>query len=128
MDLEKDQLDFLITLSKINKVHRDVISDSQLKMIKFLEDNKLIDVQREIIQSYLTPETRTIHNVYGGIVSVSISEYGRAYLAGRKNEFKSVLLKDVFIPIIVTLVTNLLIFGIQWLLPLIQELLSNTPK
>lgn len=127
MDLDKDQLDLLITLSKIEKIYRDVISDSQLKMIYFLEDNKFVNVQREIIHTYLDSETRTVRHTYGEIMSVSISEFGKAYLAGRENAFKSILLKDVFIPIIVTLITNLLIFGIQWLLPLIQGLLANTP-
>lgn len=127
MDLNKDQLDFLITLSKIGKIYGDVIADSQLKMINFLEDNKFVNVQREIIHSYMDSETKTVHHTYGEIISVSISEFGKAYLAGKKNELKSILLKDVFIPIIVTLITNLLIFGIQWLLPLIQRLLSNTP-
>ncbi len=127
MDLNKEQMDFLITLSKIGKIHRDSIADSQFKMINFLEDNKLVNVKREIIHSRLNPETQTVHHTYGDIISVSISEFGKAYLAGRKNELKSILLKDVLIPIIVTLFTNLLIFGIQWLLPLIQGLLSNTP-
>lgn len=127
MDLEKSQLEFLITLSKMDKIHRDVIPDSQLEMIKFLEDNKLVEVNREIIRTYLEPKTHTFRNEYGDILSVSISQFGKAYLAGRKNEFKHILLKDVFIPIIVTLITNLLIFGIQWLLPLIQGLLANTP-
>lgn len=127
MDLEKSQLEFLITLSKMDEIHRDVISDSQLEMIKFLEDNKLVEVNREIIRTYLEPKTHTFRNEYGDILSVSISQFGKAYLAGRKNEFKHILLKDVFIPIIVTLITNLLIFGIQWLLPLIQGLLASTP-
>lgn len=43
MDLNKDQLDFLITLSKIGKIYGDVIADSQLKMINFLEDNKFVN-------------------------------------------------------------------------------------
>lgn len=128
MDLEKSQLEFLITLSKMDKIHRDVILDSQLEMVKFLEDNKLVEVNREIIRTYLEPKTHTFRNEYGDVLSVSISQFGKAYLAGRKNEFKHILLKDVFIPIIVTLITNLLIFGIQWLLPLIQGLLTNTPK
>lgn len=128
MDLEKSQLEFLITLSKMDEIHRDVIPDSQLEMVKFLEDNKLVEVNREIIRTYLEPKTHTFRNEYGDVLSVSISQFGKAYLAGRKNEFKHILLKDVFIPIIVTLITNLLIFGIQWLLPLIQELLTNTPK
>lgn len=128
MDLEKSQLEFLITLSKMDKIHRDVILDSQLEMVKFLEDNKLVKVNREIIRTYLEPKTHTFRNEYGDVLSVSISQFGKAYLDGRKNEFKHILLKDVFIPIIVTLITNLLIFGIQWLLPLIQGLLTNTPK
>lgn len=119
MDLNKEQMDFLIALLKMEKIHRNSISDSQLKMIDFLEDNKLVNVQREIIHSRLDSETQTIRHTYGEIVSVSISEFGKAYLAGKKNELKSILLKDVLIPIIVTLITNLLIFGIQWLLPLI---------
>lgn len=79
--LEKDQLSFLIAISGTDKLLRDDISDQQWKMLKFLEDEKLIDIHRKILRYQLNPETSKATPIYGAMKSVSISEQGKAYLA-----------------------------------------------
>ncbi len=126
--LSKNQLDFLISLSKVEKLSKHDIPNEDLKMLYFLNDKGLIEIHRDIIRYRLGEKVGEATPIYGEIEAVSISEQGTAYLSERKYNFKSLILKDVFIPIIVTLITNLLIFGMQWLLPLIQRLLTDTQK
>ena len=58
-----------------------------------------------------------------------ITDYGRKYLQDHKNQTdiyrKELWIKNAWIPIIVSLATNLVIGGIKQLLPLIQQWLSN---
>lgn len=83
--LKNDQLDFLISISKTNKIMCNTLSDSQMKIVRFLEDENLIDANREILSTRYDSETQNaIHN-FGRIISVSISERGKAYLAESKH-------------------------------------------
>lgn len=83
--LQDKQLDFLISISKADKIMCDTLSDSQLKLINYLENEKLIEVQREIVQTSIDPETHKLKNVYGNPLSVSILPKGIAYLAESKH-------------------------------------------
>lgn len=60
---------------------------------------------------------------YSYLGTFSISTYGRKVLqdheVAEKNRKKDIWLVNAKIPIIVTIITNLVIYGIQWLLPLI---------
>ena len=50
---------------------------------------------------------------------------GYSYLEAKKADTKRLWLKNAWIPILVSVATNLIIVGIKQLLPLIQELLSR---
>lgn len=54
-----------------------------------------------------------------------ITDIGTDFLAYRKQFKKDILLENAWIPVVVSILTNLLTDGIQWLLPLIQQLFSN---
>ena len=58
---------------------------------------------------------------------MTISDAGRDYLIRYRQTRRDLWLKNIWIPILVTIVTNLAIRGIEWLLPRIQQWLSNTP-
>lgn len=50
------------------------------------------------------------------------------HLLKKKSDRKDMLLKNICIPIAVTLITNLIIDGVKWLLPLIQQWITNIQK
>lgn len=50
------------------------------------------------------------------------------YEISKKQQRKDIWLKNAWIPILVSVITNLLISGIKWLLPLIQQYFSNFLK
>lgn len=50
------------------------------------------------------------------------------YEIAEKQRKKDMWLQNAKIPILVTIITNLIIDGTKWLLPLILQLLSNFPK
>lgn len=52
---------------------------------------------------------------------------GKSYIAERKHEFKKLLLKDVAIPIIVSILTTLALNGLKLLPHLLQLLESHIP-
>ena len=58
---------------------------------------------------------------------MTISDLGRDYLVCHRQTRRDLWLKSVWLPILVTVVTNLTIHGIGWLLPRIQQWLSSTP-
>ena len=59
-----------------------------------------------------------------------LTEFGEKelqdYRQRKKSDLRELWLKNAWIPMLVTLATNLLISGIKWLLPLIQQWLSST--
>lgn len=61
-----------------------------------------------------------------------ITDFGKAtlqdHIAKKKADKKQLFLKNAWLPIIVTLFTNLIIDVAKWLLPLIQQWLSNIQK
>lgn len=63
----------------------------------------------------------------GKTLSITISEQGKSYIAERKHEFKKLLLKDVAIPIIVSILTTLALNGLKLLPHLLQLLESHIP-
>lgn len=126
LHLNKPQFNLLRKLSNAEKIAYESLSSEERKIAEFLYENSLITVVRKSFPRP-NPQTRKVEYSYGEWISISISEAGKAYLSERKHSTKTLLLKDVFLPIIVTIITNLLINGIQWLLPLIQELLKNNP-
>lgn len=61
----------------------------------------------------------------------SITDYGKKalqdYKESVKEKRKELWLKNAWIPILVSVATTSLINGLQWLLPLIQQWVSNSP-
>lgn len=86
MILNKEQLNFLKSLPENEDVSITGVSESKMSIVYFLESEGLIDAKREVIHSRLDVETRTFKDTYGRILSISISEKGKAYLAELKHE------------------------------------------
>lgn len=86
MYLDKDQLEFLEYLSRSGDITRENILTSQLDIVRFLEKQELINANREIIHTRFNGENNTYTNTYGDIISISISEQGKAYLAETVHE------------------------------------------
>ncbi len=61
-----------------------------------------------------------------------ITDFGKValqdHLVKKKSDKKQLFVKNAWMPIIVTLITNLLIDGVKWLFPLIQQWLANIQK
>lgn len=86
--------------------------------------------------SYILEDTEDVRGD-NGIHSVKrlgtyqITDFGRKEIQDhrrkRKSRRRELWLKNAWIPILVTLATNLIIGGVKWLLPLIQEWLTHTP-
>lgn len=117
--LDKSQYNFLTKLSKTEKIEYSSLSKEEIEIALFLEFKEFITIHRNSFPR-LNSSTGKVENHYGKANSVSISEGGKAYLSEKKHELKKLLLKDVLVPIIVSLVTNLLIFAVKWLWPLMQ--------
>ena len=84
--LHKSQFHLLKSLKNKGSVICDSFSDDQMKIVHFLYEQKFIDVKHEILSTSFDSESGTIKNTYGKIISISISEQGRAYLANRKHQ------------------------------------------
>lgn len=88
MQLDKNQLDFLKKLAELDTMQRKDIDDSQLDIILYLNKQGLIYVDRSLSGMRINPITHKYEND-GEILSVSISEQGKAYLSetAHKDEF-----------------------------------------
>lgn len=116
--LDKKQHNFLIYISKSDKIIYKKLSDEQIKIANYLEENNLIDARYEAHKNG--------HN-FGKRLYATISEAGKAYLSERKYELKKAIFQNCFWPITVSVIANLLISGIKLLLPLIQQWIRHTP-
>ena len=83
--LNKSQLKFLKSLSKKKTILRKDISDSEMEIVYFLQDEKLIYVEREFLPIQFIRESHTYTND-GEILSVSIHPRGDAFLAELKHQ------------------------------------------
>lgn len=76
----------------------------------------------------MTPNFKN-HIVIGTKDEIRITDKGRrAYIAYKEEHRmfnKQIVSNQIFIPVIVTLLTNALIYVLQWLLPLIQQSLAS---
>ena len=91
----------------------------------FLKKKKLISVNRESFPKI--NQDGQVRYAKGKTLSITISEQGKSYIAERKHEFKKLLLKDVAIPIIVSILTTLVLNGLKLLPHLLQLLESHIP-
>mgnify|MGYP006887563158 FL=1 len=121
MYLNKEQFEFLKKLSNTDCIECSSLSKAEVKISRFLENEKLASISRESIPRFSHGQVSYIN---GKALSVSISEKGKSYIAERKHEFKKLLLKDVAIPIIVSILTTLAINGLK-LLPQLLRLLES---
>lgn len=114
MYLNKEQFNFL-----------KYLSENEIKISSFLEEEKLISVDRESFPRI--NQDGQVRYAKGKTLSITISEQGKSYIAERKHEFKKLLLKDVAIPIIVSILTTLVLNGLKLLPQLLQLLESHIP-
>ena len=100
--LDKKQHDFLIYISKLDKIVYKELSEEQIKIANYLEENNLIDVKYEAHLKYDWENRKPGYN-YGKRLSATISEAGKAYLSERKH-----LAKEKWIPYIITTIVSIL--------------------
>ncbi|MCH5343359.1 MAG: hypothetical protein J1E64_04905 [Acetatifactor sp.] len=126
--LDQKQHNFLIHISKSGKIIYKELSDEQIKIANFLEENNLIDVKYEAHLKY-DWETRKAGYNFGKRLSATISEAGKAYLSEKKH-----LAKEKWIPYIITTVISVLAlmksygFGIDDIITLCMQLLRQSPQ
>lgn len=125
MYLNKEQFNFLKYLSSKEKIEYSSLSENEIKISSFLEEENLISVNRESFPRI--NQDGQVRYVKGKPLSITISEQGKSYIAERKHEFKKLLLKDVAIPIIVSILTTLTLNGLKLLPRLLQLLESHIP-
>ena len=123
MYLNKEQFNFLKYLSSKEKIEYSSLSENEIKISNFLEE--LISVNRESFPKI--NQDGQVRYAKGKTLSITISEQGKSYIAERKHEFKKLLLKDVAIPIIVSILTTLALNGLKLLPHLLQLLESHIP-
>ena len=80
MYLDNNQIEFLKKLSKVGTMERSDIDDSQISMILYLKKQGLISVDRDFSGSHILNYNQKIDDI-GEIMSIWISEQGKAYLA-----------------------------------------------
>lgn len=121
MYLNKEQFNFLKYLSNNEKIEYSSLSENEIKISRFLEEEKLISIYRSSFPRM--NRDGQVRYVNGKAISISISEQGKSYIAERKHELKKLLFKDIFIPIVVSVITTLIVNGVK-LLPLLIQLLE----
>ena len=77
--LNDDQKRFLNQLSKANLIDCSTLSENDLKIVRFFDDEGLIDAKREEI-GYFNPQTAKFNSIPGAYLFISISEKGKSYL------------------------------------------------
>ena len=103
--LNDDQKRLLNRLSKTATLDCTLLSDEELKIISFFDDEGLVDVKREQRSSF-NPRTETLKFIPGKYLSVSISEKGKSLLV--EANVDSVRYKHPFIVSIISLGISLL--------------------
>ncbi|MCI9081444.1 MAG: hypothetical protein HFI70_03820 [Lachnospiraceae bacterium] len=87
MYLDEEQLEFLKSIPKNGSIKREDIPDSKLKIIEFLENERYIKVTYEVSGiRFHSFEEMFSSKVKGDIISVSLTELGKAYLAEVQHE------------------------------------------
>lgn len=81
--LNTEQQNFLNTLSKTESIDCFALSEKELKIVEFLDEEGLIDSKREQ-HTTLNPITNEFHTFPGAYLSVSISEKGKSHLVESK--------------------------------------------
>lgn len=115
--LTKPQRCFLHKLLKTQSLSCKSLSESEIKIIKYLDTIGLIDTRNEngIYPSFQTGELKSFKGKY---ISVSISEKGKSYFVERKSEFIHFL-----IPVSISLLALLIsIISLIMQLPIVQML------
>ena len=115
MYLDKKQYKFLRQMLNSDDVMYESLSDEEISILRYLEDIKFVDVKRESNYGWDAKDQK-LKRQYGRPISAKVSEPGKAYISERKHSLKIFLLKDAVVPIIVSIITNLIIIGIQLLL------------
>ena len=126
--LDQKQHNFLVHISKSEKIIYKELSAEQIKIANYLEENNLIDVKYEAHLKYDWEARKAGYN-YGKRLSATISEAGKAYLSEKKH-----LAKEKWIPYIITTVISILAlmksygFGIDDIITLCMQLLKQSPQ
>lgn len=125
MYLNKEQFELLKKLSNEEDIEYSSLSENEIKIANFLENENLVSICRNSFPK-ITQDGQ-VRYVKGKALSISISEQGKSYIAERNHEFKKLLLKDVAIPIIVSVLTTLALNGLKLLPHLLQLLKIHIP-
>lgn len=122
--LTHEQRSFLIKLSKSQSIGYNLIL-KDLEVAKFLVEKELAKFEKERL-TRINPDTHKLENYDGKIISISISEPGKAYLAERR-----AYIRDKWVPYVITTIISVLAlaksygFGIDdiftWCMQLLKQ-------
>lgn len=122
--LTPEQRKFLIKLSKSESIDYYLIL-KDLDIAKFLVEKELAKFKKERL-TRINPDTHKVENYDGKIISISISEAGKAYIVERKTQ-----IRDKWVPYIITTIISALAlaksygFGIDdiftWCMQLLKQ-------
>lgn len=99
--LTPEQRKFLIKLSKSESIDYYLIL-KDLDIAKFLVEKELAKFKKERL-TRINPDTHKVENYDGKIISISISEAGKAYIVERKTQ-----IRKKWIPYIITTIISAL--------------------
>lgn len=100
--VNREQFNFLKYICKTKMIIYSDLSNEQVKIADFLEENKLIDVSYQN-KPHFDFETKKASYERGGRISATISETGKAYLSERKR-----YVREKWIPYTITTVISVL--------------------
>ena len=99
--LTPEQRKFLIKLSKSESIDYYLIL-KDLDIAKFLVEKELAKFKKERL-TRINPDTHKVENYDGKIISISISEAGKAYIVERKTQ-----IREKWVPYIITTIISAL--------------------
>jgi len=89
-----------------------------------IEWNRLADL--DLIASDFVMHSNS--GIRKGILDTArITSFGQSYLAYQKRREKELRLKSIWLPVLVTVITNVAICVLRWLFPPIVQWLANSP-
>ena len=111
-----------------------VLTKAEKRLLRYISKHPHAKCAREEIRplyemDLVRPDTEGVDAFNAPIPkdTYCVSELYLIYQAHQAEQRFWLMLRSLWLPIVVSIITNLLTDGIQWLLPLIQQLFSSSP-